>query len=189
MVYFAWVFLLWLFDINRQRHRHWSLNYHEFLIRGRKWAKGTQLLAWDNKKAYYWGRWRGSCCACVFPLAVSIFVSISKWTLISWRQCCVEACVLLPALSVLTLHLERAWNACASLFERPPNSTLRARAFEWTLWNLLQCAKLSLWLSLPHKNMLTFEELEWSICVTIIANWCYVGGIKKILRLLPYIKC
>lgn len=56
--------------------------------KGQEVSKRDPTQAWDNKKAYYWGRWRGSCCACVFPLAVSIFVSISKWTLISWRQCC-----------------------------------------------------------------------------------------------------
>lgn len=88
-----------------------------------------------------------------------------------------EACVLLPALSVLTLHLERAGNACAALFDRPPNSTLPARALEWTLWNLPQCAKLSLWLSLLPKNMLTIVELESSqFVVTIVGynNECYV---------------
>lgn len=95
-------------DINRQRRTHGSLNYHEYLIRGRKWEKETKLKL-DTIIEAYWDRWRGSSCAVFSLLAVSIFVSISKWTLISWRQWCVEACFLfLPVLLVLALHLMRS---------------------------------------------------------------------------------
>lgn len=105
-------------EINRQRHTHWSLNYHEYLIRGRKWEKETKLKL-DTIIEAYWDRWRGSSCAVFSLLAVSIFVSISKWTLISWRQWCVEACFLfLPVLSVLALHLERSGKPLCSFVQQ-----------------------------------------------------------------------
>lgn len=107
-------------DINRQRHTHWSLNYHEYLIRDRKWEKETKLKL-DTIIEAYWDRWRGSSCAVFSLLAVSIFVSISKWTLISWRQWCVEACFLfLLVLSVLALHLERSGKPLCSFVQQSP---------------------------------------------------------------------